>query len=115
MISPEYLAGFFDGEGTFYLGKQKGRNGKIYPSVTVLLSQSGWEGYLLLEDIQQQYGGTIYRHLTAGQHKATKDAYKLYWNKDEAIELCKTLIPHLKLKQQPAQDVLKYLTRNDGE
>jgi hypothetical protein len=111
LVSEQYLAGFFDGEGTFYIGKQF-KNGKEYPKATVMLSQSGYEGMLLLEEIQKQYGGSLYQHLKAGEHKATKDAYKLWWPKDEAIELCQKLIPHLKLKQQAAQTVLAYLTRN---
>jgi len=110
MISPEYLAGFFDGEGTFYIGKQY-KNGKEYPHATVMLSQSGEDGYNLLCWIQEQYGGNCYKHLEAGQHKSTKDAYKLYWNKKEAIPLIEKLYPFLILKKQAAYDVLAYLTR----
>jgi hypothetical protein len=112
-ISPEYLAGFFDGEGTFYIGKQI-KKGKEYPHATILLSQSGDAGFKLLEQIQYQYGGSIYEHLQAGQYKATKSAYKLYWNKEEGILLCKTLIPHLVLKKCVAEEVLKYLERKNN-
>lgn len=111
MISVEYLAGFFDGEGTFYIGKQVSR-GKEYPHATIMLSQSGEDGFHLLTQIQKEYGGSIYEHLKAGQHKATKSAYKLYWNRAEGIVLCERLIPHLILKKQSAQTVLSYLTRN---
>lgn len=111
MITLEYLAGFFDGEGTFYIGKQV-KNGKEYPHATIMLSQSGDEGFHLLTQIQADYGGSIYEHLKAGQHKATKSAYKLYWNKEEGIVLCELLIPYLILKKQSAQTVLSYLTRN---
>jgi LAGLIDADG endonuclease len=109
-LTPEYLAGFFDGEGTFYIGKQF-KKGKEYPHATILLSQSGEGGLALLELIQSMYGGSIYKHLSAGQYKATKPAYKLYWNKVEGIELCKTLIPHLILKKEAAVTVLLYLER----
>lgn len=111
MISLEYLAGFFDGEGTFYLGKQF-KKGKEYPHATVMLSQSGDDGLKLLESVQLQYGGSIYQHLKPGQYKATKAAYKLYWNKDEAIRLILNLQDYLILKRTAAQEVLKYLTRN---
>ena len=111
LVSQEYLAGFFDGEGTFYIGKQY-KNGVEYPHASIMLSQSGDEGLKLLEAIQSQYGGKIYEHLKAGEHRATKSAYKLYWNKVEGIKLCKLLIPLLILKQQSAQTVLQYLTRN---
>lgn len=109
-MSPEYLAGFFDGEGTFYIGKQY-KNGKEYPHATVMLSQSGEEGLRLLERVQRAYGGNIYQHLKPGQHKATKAAYKLYWNKDEAIELINSISDYLILKQSVALEVLTYLTR----
>lgn len=110
-MSPDYLAGFFDGEGTFYIGLQ-GKGDKQYPKAQVLLSQSGEEGLALLKDIQVIYGGSIYEHLKAGQHKATKSAYKLYWNKQEAITLIRILYPHLRLKKEAAGKVLTYLTRN---
>lgn len=110
MIGVQYLAGFFDGEGTFYLGKQY-KNGVEYPKAQIMLSQSGDDGLDLLTKIQLQYGGNIYEHLKPGQHKATKSAYKLYWNKKEGIELCKTLIPHLIIKKEVAIAVLAYLTR----
>ena len=110
MISPQYLAGFFDGEGTFYIGKQY-KNGKQYPHATVMLSQSGEEGLRLLEQIQLSYGGNIYQHLKPGQHKATKSAYKLYWNKEEAITLINNICDYLILKQTVALEVLTYLTR----
>lgn len=78
-----------------------------------MLSQSGEIGLELLTKIQKVYGGSIYEHLKPGQHKATKYAYKLYWNRKEAIALILELLPHLYIKQQAAQDVLKYLTRKD--
>lgn len=112
MISNEYIAGFFDGEGTFYIGKQI-KNGKEYPHATIMLSQSGEEGLELLKQIQHELGGNIYQHLKVGEHKATKNAYKLYWNKEEGKYLCQSLIPHLILKRNAAEEVLKYLTRNE--
>ncbi len=113
-MKPEYLAGFFDGEGTFYLGLQKAKhpnNPKMYPKAQVLLSQSGEDGLRLLKEIQSEYGGSIYLHLHPGQHKAKKTAYKIWWNKEEAITLITILLPHLRIKKQQAQDVLTYLTR----
>ena len=118
MISLEYLAGFFDGEGTLYIGVQKAKhpdNKKLYKHCTVMLSQSGDKGLKLLSEISEQYGGSIYKHLDAGQHKATKAAYKLYWNKDEAVKLVTSLEPFLKIKREEAIEVIKYLTRNDDK
>ena len=110
-LSPAYLAGFFDGEGTFFIGKQI-KKGKEYPHASVLLSQSGEEGLTLLTEIQKRFGGRLYEHLKPGQHKATKSAYKLYWNRVEAIQLIRCLLPYLILKEGKALEVLMYLTRN---
>lgn len=112
MINENYLAGFFDGEGTCMVQYQKKKGtDKTYPHATVLLSQSGADGLRLLEEIQKDYGGRIYLHVSAGQHKAKKNAYKLYWNKDEATTMLQRILPYLKLKQLEAQDTLMYLTR----
>lgn len=114
-ISLEYLAGFWDGEGCFYLGTQKAKhpdNQKLYSKAQVMLSQSGDDGLELLKQIVAQYGGSIYEHLKPGQHRAKKTAYKAWWNKEEAIALIKQLLPFLILKRKEAQEVLDYLTRD---
>lgn len=103
-----------DGEGCFYLGLQKAKhpdNPKLYPKAQVILSQSGEDGLALLEAIQLKFGGSIYHHLKPGQHKAKKNAYKIWWNKEEAVTLITLLLPKLILKQKEAQQVLDYLTR----
>jgi hypothetical protein len=76
-----------------------------------LLSQSGDDGLKLFEAIKEQYGGSIYLHLKPGQHKAKKTAYKIYWNKEEAIKLIEQLLPFLVLKREQATEVLQYLKR----
>lgn len=113
-VDIKWLAGFFDGEGCFYIGQQKAKNPnnkKLYPKAQILLSQSGDDGLALFEAIKAQYGGNIYKHLDAGQYKATKKAHKMWWNKDEGIELITALMPHLIIKKEAAQKVLDYLTR----
>ena len=113
MISPEYLAGFFDGEGTFIISQSiKKSTGVYYPKHTVMLSQSGEDGLALLTEIQKEDVGQIYQHLKFGDHKATKNAYKLYWRKQEAIALIPQLIPHLILKRKAAEEMMTYLTRS---
>ncbi len=112
MITDEYLAGFFDGEGHFSINVQISKTGKEYPHHTVMLSQSGEDGLQLLKEIQSIYGGKIYQHLKVGDWKATKNAYKLYWRKAEAAEFIPKILPHLRLKKAAAELVLQYVTRN---
>jgi hypothetical protein len=112
-VSIEWLAGFFDGEGTFWVGEQTDKkNGKKYPKCIVMLSQSGDKGKEVLETIQETFGGNLYQHLEVGQHKATKPAYKLYWNKNEAIKLIEKLRSFLLIKHEEANRAYQYLTRD---
>lgn len=118
MIEPAYLAGFFDGESSVQINYQKAKNSdnlKLYPHATIILSQSGHDGLTLLEKIRDQYGGKVYNHLVAGQYKATKPAYKLYWNKEEGARMLAQIIPHLVLKKKAAEEVFTYLLRNEVE
>ncbi len=110
-LNEDWLAGFFDGEGCFKITKQHGKNGKEYKHASIMLSQSGEDGLLILLKIQQEYGGKIYHHLKIGEHKATKNAYKLYWNKDEGKTFLNRIIPRLILKRKDAELVLSYLER----
>lgn len=107
-ISIAWLAGFFDGEGHVSITNQKHKNGKIYKSPRIILSQSGDCGKKILEEIQKDFGGNLYLHLQISQHGATKEAHKLYWNKTEGIIFLENIIPYLKLKQQKAQEVLDH-------
>jgi len=113
-LTDEYVAGFFDGEGCFKITKQYHPNGKIYGHHSIMLSQSGDDGLLLLKEIQKEYGGQLYQHLKIGQHKATKNAYKLYWNRDEGRIFIERIIDKLILKKDDAQLVLNYLNRNSN-
>lgn len=111
-LSIEWVAGFFDGEGCAKIGKQaKVKSGIIYPHASLTLSQSGEDGLAVLEAVQKQFGGKIYHHLRVGEHKATKNAYKLYWNKEDGAAFLIKLIPHLKLKKQDCQTVLNHYQR----
>lgn len=109
-LSLEWIAGFFDGEGCFHLGKQT-KNGKEHPKFTVIIGQSGDNGKRVLEQIQKQLGGNLYLHLSPGQHKAKKEAYKLYWNAKEALVLIDAILPYLVLKKEEAQKVKQYIER----
>ena|ERR1700757_1252082 len=118
MIEPAYLAGFFDGEGTVKITYQKSKNpnsDKLYPHAHISIAQSGSDGLELLEKLRDQYGGNIYNHLSVGQYKATKPAYKLYWNKEEGARMLAQIIPYLRLKKQAAEEVFTYLIRNEVE
>jgi hypothetical protein len=109
-LTLQYLAGFFDGEGCAKMGTAK-KNGNSYPVARVLLGQSGPDGYSLLKSIVDIYGGNLYLHLRPGEHKATKNAWKLSFRKLEAIKFLTDIQPFLILKQEDVKKVLEHLTR----
>lgn len=111
MITDDWLAGFLDGEGCFKVTTQT-KNGKTYGHHSIMLSQSGPNGLQILQEIQTEYGGQLYHHLKPGQHKATKDAWKLYWRRDEGILFIQRIKDKLLLKRQDAETVLAYLERD---
>lgn len=109
-IHEGWLAGFVDGEGCFKVTEQY-KNGRIYGHHSIMLSQSGDHGREVLQAIQAEYGGQLYLHLRAGEHKATKDAWKLYWRRDEGAIFIRRILDKLILKRQDAETVLAYIER----
>lgn len=108
MITKEYLAGFFDGEGCIYLGttSASGTNRK-YPSLIVSLAQSGENGLHLLLDIQKEYGGSLsHKKKIKDSHK---DAYQLRWRGKKGVIFLDQIGKYLKIKQQKASDVCNFM------
>lgn len=74
-LTPEYLAGFFDGEGSVgvYPRLKDRTKTKTYFVLVVSLAQSGKNGYLILSHLQKIFGGTVYK-----SNGKNKDVWK--WN-----------------------------------
>lgn len=108
MLSVEYVAGFFDGEGCISLSSTSASGTqKKYPHLIVSLAQSGPEGLDLLLKIQKQYGGLIHHKK---KYKDThKEAYQLRWNGRKALSFLDQISTYLKLKQQKAFDMCNYM------
>ncbi len=118
IISPQYLAGFIDGEG--YLGILRINNGKPRPFqrspahppklynrstehiIRVQVSNTNLDG---LKAIQQSYGGSLTAMKTPNRPR-NKQAYKLTWNSRRAEEILKLVGPYLVLKR-PQHALLK--------
>ncbi len=58
MISDEYAAGFFDGEGCVYVGRQKRSDRPSGPSY-LLKVQVGQSEPAVLRELRQRWGGTL--------------------------------------------------------
>lgn len=114
MLSNEYIAGFMDGEGTFFLAQRKQKyivkNGDAKTCYSWSVRVSVTNTFLpVLEQIQNKYGGTLRIVIYAGERKATKNAYELYLRYDEMKVLLPNIIPYLVEKKDRAQAVLDFL------
>ncbi len=120
-ISPEYLAGFVDGEGT--LGIERINNGKTRPYgvtfggtprswyhspehiVRVQVSNTNLAG---LQAIQAVFGGTLTK-MKSYNRPNNRVAYKLTWNSRRAERLLGIVGPHLVLKRPQYLLLLDYI------
>ncbi len=89
MISPEYLAGFLDGEGCF----------RINSGSTPYVSATNKSIPVLLA-IQALYGGNV-RHSGQG-------AFRYEATGDRALSILRTVLPYLMEKKPQAELVLRF-------
>jgi hypothetical protein len=100
-ISPEYLAGFFDGEGCIGI-TVSGKERQV--KLRLILVNTDYE---FLEEIQRQYGGSLSRRIQ--KKKLTwKPFCSLEWAHMAAADLIKIMLPHLRLKKQQANLALEF-------
>lgn len=96
MISLEWLAGFFDGEGYIGIYGRK-RNWRLLAGI----AQCNKE---ILTQIQTQFGGCLYAKLRRSvKHN---QGWELRWSSQEAATLLKQLFPYLRIKREQAEFVL---------
>lgn len=100
MVSSEYLAGFFDGEGCIDIATRGSKHKQLYLRLAV--SQTNLQ---VLSDIQEEFGGGIYTIKKRADHH--KQAWVLVWTTKTALDVLKRIYPYLKVKRSQAQLVLE--------
>jgi len=112
MISPEYLAGLFDGEGCLYsaqCGKKGSRNFYLYAALT--------NTHLpVLKQVQIEYGGSVSRKIDKRRVEIAKARYNLVWSGNRQVEKLLNIIgPYLIIKKEQAELVLnEWLGKAEG-
>lgn len=103
-MSPEYLAGFFDGEGCIDTQRMypntTGRK-RFYcrPRVRVAMADSGRS---VIDVLRREYGG----HLTSRKPQNARQQPSVSWellNKEDILRVLGIMIPHLILKREQAK------------
>lgn len=103
-ISPEWLAGFFDGEGSI----SASLHGCSY-NVIVTISQSNFK---ILCEIASNFPGATWiskKNSNIGNYKSKIIAFSIQWRGTSAKEILTTILPYLKLKKDRAEAALKII------
>ena len=104
-ISPRYLAGFVDGEGSLMIVKSRSRKSgcvQYRARFTVSNTDRG-----ILEEIRRDFGGTIHK---VGRGKCSwKPVYMLVFTDGLIPSLLSVLHPHLRLKRKQTAVQLEFI------
>jgi hypothetical protein len=103
MRSLEYIAGFFDGEGS--IGVYANSNGTFFLR-TQLTQNVSPESEKLLSELRDRWGGNLSRHTTTHG-----EAFNWQLNSKKAGEFLRDALPHLVLKAAQAEVALLWLER----
>jgi len=101
-MTPEYLAGFFDGEGCIDVQRMYPREGKgrLYVRPRVRLAQTA-SCRVVLDRLQAEYGG----HIRGRKHGKGKQQDSLSWeflDRAGLVRMLNVMIPHLVVKKEQA-------------
>ena len=113
-MGPEYLAGFFDGEGCIDVQRNypKGREGCLYVRPRVRLALADSCKFILL-DFQQRYGGHILHRAAVNSKQQSSTSWELL-AKAEMGRMLQFMLPHLVIKKSQAELVLWWLENASG-
>lgn len=99
LISDEYAAGFFDGEGTVYAAT---RNNKPSPTIMVCISNVVREP---LDLLRQKWGGSIFCNVPKKNRQAL---YQWTIAAKMAHPFLRAILPHLIIKRDVVQAAIEY-------
>lgn len=104
-MSAEYLAGLFDGEGTFSIqvDMRKASSGRDSVRFNPRMGMTIKYGKEVLLEYIEAFGGTIYEYPEQGEYR---------WNlgtRQELLIAAKTLLPHLRIKKRIAERFIEAL------
>jgi len=102
-----WAAGFLDGEGCFYMQKNKQR-GNYYWTPSLTAEQADLRP---LEKLQELFGGTIYTRPSRGENRRPTWAWRLGGNEKLAFVLAE-LEPYLIVKKEKAIEMQERIAIN---
>jgi hypothetical protein len=113
-MSPEYLAGFFDGEGcidTQYM-YPRGYTDRFYVRPRVRVSQA-ISGRVVIDALSAQFGGHVSER-KAQNHRQQESVSWEFLDKPGVLRMLKLMLPHLVIKKEQAKLVVWWLENASG-
>lgn len=106
-MSPAYIAGFFDGEGSIGIYVRRGSEGRLLLLPSVSATQSEPHHQVLL-DIRRIYGGGLYPKINYDQQSSQRWDWRLS-SADKVRAFLTDILPYLRIKYDRAQLMLETL------
>jgi hypothetical protein len=115
-MSPEYLAGFFDGEGCIDVQRvacrTKGYEDRMYVRPRVRVSQAV-VGVAVLRTLHDRFGGHLC--FRRAHQPNQSDSYSLeFLSEDNVRDILNTMLPNLIVKREQAKLVLGWYSQFKG-
>lgn len=113
-MSPEYLAGFFDGEGCIDVQRMypKEGQGRLYVRPRVRVSQTATCRFII-DELHKRYGGSVSHR----KHGAGNQRDSISWeflDRKGMVKLLSEIIPHLVIKREQAKLAVWWLENASG-
>lgn len=104
-ISPEYLAGFIDAEGSLVVARVFSRRyGTRQYSARVTLANTDWP---ILVELQKRFGGNLWHG--SPRNPRWKSGHLLIWSHAKVEKLLLAVLPHLRVKEKQAKVMLDFI------
>jgi len=116
-ISPQYLAGVADSDGSFTYGKKwSGQRGKHYFAGQFQITwKKTPESVDFFEALVEKYGGSYFGDKTTKTYNRNgTDIIKYCATGEAVVKICKDVLPYLILKPERAQIVLDGAKLKEG-
>jgi hypothetical protein len=113
-MTPEYLAGLFDGEGCIDVQRMYPQEGKgrlyVRPRIRMCMADSACP---LMQVLQIRFGGHLVSRKASGRNQ--QNSWSLEWlSGDDIRRIVDVILPHLVLKREQAHLVLWWLDNMSG-
>lgn len=103
-LAPEYMAGFFDGEGSVYACWRRLGKSTRSPTLTVCISNTD---KIVLDLHQEQFGGSIYKRKARGNRQ---DCWQWVLSAKMAVPFLESIQPYVVIKSGVVNAALEYAT-----